>query len=552
MSTTTPRASTTRGPVSPAGKLGSAVDDRMTMARPTRRLMNKVFPDHWTFMLGEIALYSFIMLLLTGTYLTLFFDASMKEVIYNGSYVPLQGVGMSAAFESTLNITFDVRGGLIIRQIHHWAALLFMAAIVIHLLRIFFTGAFRKPRETNWVIGTILLLMGMAEGFMGYSLPDDLLSGTGLRVISGAILSFPVVGTWLHYLIFGGEFPGTLIVGRFYILHVLLIPGIILALIGVHLLLVVKQKHTQWPGAGRTENNVVGHRMYPIFAANGAALSMLSFGLMTALGGLVQINPIWLYGPYNPAQVTSGIQPDWYMAFGDGLIRLFPAWEIRAWGFTIPPAVFTVILLGPVFTGLVLYPWIEAKLTKDTALHNLLQRPRDVPVRTSLGAMSITFYLVLLISSGNDIIAEKFDISLNAMTWAGRIGLLILPPIIYWVTYRICLGLQQHDREVLEHGVETGIIRRLPHGEFIEIHQPLGPVDDHGHGALRYGGAAVPKKMNKIGGAGRAMRGFFTPIEAPAPVPGHDREIEASDGGAGNQLLGGQGKKETVSGSAGD
>jgi len=515
--TTNGRAERPLAPVSPIGKFAGAVDDRMTMAGPTRRLLNKVFPDHWTFMLGEIALYSFILLLLTGTYLTLFFDASMKEVVYDGSYVPLKGVTMSAAYESTVGISFDVRGGLIIRQMHHWAALLFMASIIVHLCRIFFTGAFRKPRETNWLIGTTLLLMGMAEGFMGYSLPDDLLSGTGLRVISGAILSFPIVGTWLHYLIFGGDFPGTLIIGRFYILHVLVIPGLILALIGVHLLLVVKQKHTQWPGPGRTEQNVVGHRMYPIFSAKAAALSMLTFGMIAGLAGLVQINPVWIYGPYNPSQVSSGAQPDWYMSFGDGLIRLFPAWEIRAWGFSLPPPFWAVIILGPVFTGLIFYPWIEAKLTRDRALHNLLQRPRDVPVRTGLGAMSLTFYMVLLISGGNDVIAEKFDISLNAMTWLGRIGLLLLPPAAYWITYRICLGLQQHDREVLEHGVETGIIKRLPHGEFIEVHQPLGQVDAHGHGALEYGGWAVPKKMNRIGGAGRAISGFFKPIET-APL----------------------------------
>jgi len=170
------------------------------------------------------------------------------------------------------------------------------------------------------------------------------------------------------------------------------------------------------------------------------------------------------------------------------------------------------------FTVLALYPMIERKLTGDTASHHLLQRPRDVPVRTALGAMGLTFYLVLMISGGNDVIADKFDISLNAMTWVGRIGVIILPPIVYVITYRICLGLQMHDREVLEHGIETGVIRRLPHGEFIEVHQPLGPVDEHGHGTLAYGGAPVPKRMNHIGAARRAVRGFFKPIEEPVQV----------------------------------
>lgn len=508
-----------RRPASKAGAVASEVDNRFTMAAPTRRMLNKVFPDHWSFMLGEIAMYAFIMLLLTGTYLALFFDASMKEVVYNGSYVPLQGVPMSAAYESTLNLSFDVRGGLIIRQMHHWAALLFMAAMLVHMLRVFFTGAFRKPRETNWLIGIVLIFLGIAEGFMGYSLPDDLLSGTGLRITSGVMLSIPFLGTFIHYALFGGEFPGSLIIGRFYILHVLLIPGIMLALIGAHLLLVFKQKHTQWPGPRATEDNVVGHRFYPIFAAKGAALSMLTFGVITLLGGLVQINAVWLLGPYDPSQVSSGSQPDWYMFWSEGMARLFPPWEIRVFGITIPEIFLAIAALGPIIVGFALYPMIERKLTGDNAHHNLLQRPRDVPVRTALGAMAITFYLVLSASGANDIIAEKFDISLNAMTWGGRIALVILPPIAYWVTYRICLGLQRHDREVLDHGIETGILVRSPNGGYFERHQPLGPVDEHGHSHLTYGGAPVPKKMNKVGGAGRAIRGFFFPIETPPTPP---------------------------------
>ncbi|MFV0534574.1 MAG: cytochrome b [Cumulibacter sp.] len=509
---------TARRPANKAAVVAGEIDDRMTMAAPTRRMLNKVFPDHWSFMLGEIALYSFIMLLLTGTYLTLFFDASMKEVIYDGSYVPLQGIPISAAYESTLNISFDVRGGLLIRQMHHWAALLFMASILVHLLRVFFTGAFRKPRETNWLIGVVLVFLGIAEGFMGYSLPDDLLSGTGLRITSGVIMSIPFLGTFIHYALFGGEFPGELIIGRFYILHVLLLPGIMIALIGAHLLLVFKQKHTQGPGAKATEQNVVGHRFYPIFMAKGGALAMLTFGVITALGGLVQINAVWMLGPYNPSQISSGSQPDWYMLWSEGMARLFPPWELRFWGITIPEIFLAINMLAPIIIGFILYPMIERKLTGDNASHNLLQRPRDVPVRTALGAMAISFYLVLSISGGNDVIAEKFDISLNAMTWAGRIAFLIVPPIAYWVTYRICLGLQQHDREVLEHGIETGILVRAPHGAYFERHQPLGETDEHGHTDLTYGGAAVPKKMNKVGGAGRGMRGFFRPIETP-PVP---------------------------------
>ena len=498
-----------------AGKSGVWIEERFRIAKPTRGLLNKVFPDHWSFMMGEIALYSFIVLLLTGTYLSFFFDASMGDVVYNGSYVPLRGVEMSRAYASTLHISFDVRGGLIIRQIHHWAALLFVAAMLIHMLRIFFTGAFRKPREVNWLIGLTLLVLGVVEGFAGYSLPDDLLSGTGLRIADAIILSIPLVGTWTSFLVFGGEFPGTEIVGRLYIVHVLLIPAILAALIGLHLAIMIRQKHTDFPGPGKTESTVTGIRFYPTFSAKATGFFFIVFGLLAALGGLAQINPIWLFGPYNPAQVSSGSQPDWYMAMLDGSTRLFPSWEIRLWGHTVPALFWPTVVLPGVLIGLAAaYPFLEAKLTRDRARHNLLQRPRDVPVRTSLGAMALTFCFVLFVSGGNDLIAKAFDISLNAMTWGGRIATLVLPPLAYVVTYRICLGLQRHDREVLEHGVETGIIKRLPTGEFIEVHQPLGPVDEHGHGVLPYAGSAVPKRMNKLGtGQLTHVRGFFYPVK---------------------------------------
>jgi ubiquinol-cytochrome c reductase cytochrome b subunit len=452
----------------------------------------------------------------------------MTEVRYDGSYSLLRGVEMSRAYDSTLNISFDVRGGLLMRQIHHWSALLFVAAMVAHMLRVFFTGGFRKPREVNWLLGVGLLTFGILEGFAGYSLPDDLLSGTGLRIAYAIILSIPVVGSWLAFGLFGSEFPGVDILPRLYIVHVLLIPGIILAFIAVHVGLVVLQKHTQFPGPGRREDNVVGERMYPLYGAKGGGFFFLIFGVTAALAGLFQINPIWLYGPYNPAQVSSGSQPDWYMGFLDGSTRIFPAWEIRFWNYTISPLIWpTLVLPGILFTLLALYPFIEARMTKDRSVHHLLQRPRDVPVRTSLGAMALAFYFVLLISGGNDIIADKFDISLNAMTWIGRISIIVLPPLAYSATYLLCLGLQRHDREVLEHGVETGIIKRLPSGEFIEVHQPLGPVDEHGHGELEYAGAPVPKRMNRITNPGRKAIGFLKQV--PDPGEGPDLGTEAGE-----------------------
>jgi ubiquinol-cytochrome c reductase cytochrome b subunit len=502
-------------------------DDRLKLARAARPYLNKVFPDHWTFMMGEIALYSFIVLLLTGTYLSFFFDPSAAAVVYHGRYVPMQGITMSRAYESTLNITFDVRGGLIIRQIHHWAALLFIAAMMVHMFRVFFTGAFRKPRELTWIVGLSMLGLSLLEGFIGYSMPDDLLSGTGLRIADAIILSVPVAGTWLSFLIFGGPFPGDLWIGRFYITHVLLIPALLAALIAVHLTLVVRHKHTQFPAAGRTEHTVTGERVYPIYAAKGGGFFFIVFGALAALGGLVQINPIWLYGPYEPAQVSAGSQPDWYMMFLDGSTRLMPSWEIRLWGYDIPPIFWpTVVLPTILFTLAGAYPFIEARMTNDRASHHLLQRPRDAPVRTSLGAMAITFYLVLFLSGGNDFIAHAFDISLNAMTWGGRILLLTLPPIAYTLVYRICLGLQRHDREVLEHGVETGIVTALPSGAFIEVHQPLSPAGR----PLDYAGTPVPKRMGQLGAASplKHIRGFFYPVREQPRIQAQLDELEAA------------------------
>jgi ubiquinol-cytochrome c reductase cytochrome b subunit len=380
-----------------------------------------VYPDHWSFVLGQIAIYSFIVLLLSGIYLMFFFDPSMREVTYEGSYAPLRGVDVSAAYDSVLDLSFDVRGGLFMRQLHHWAALLFVAAIVLHLLRVFFTGGFRRPRGSNWIIIVGLLALALLDGVTGYTVVDDLLSGTSLRIISAIILSIPLIGMWAHFALFDGDFPGEVIIGRLYVLHVLLVPGIMLALVAVHLLLTAKQKHTQFPGPGRTEHNVVGNRLFPTYAGKATGLFFLVFGVCAVLGGLVQINPVWLWGPYNPAHVSAAAQPDWYTMFLEGANRLFPAWDINLPGGYTIPAMFwpTVVLPGILFTLLAAYPVIERRLTGDTAKHHLLQRPRDVPVRTSLGMMAIAFYVVLLLAGAGDVIAETFDISLNAMIWSG-------------------------------------------------------------------------------------------------------------------------------------
>ena len=463
----------------PLAKAANALDERFTGAKGLKKAFNKVFPDHWSFMLGEIALYSFIVILLSGVYLTLWFKPSMTEIVYNGSYQPLRGVEMSEAYASTLNISFDVRGGLLMRQIHHWAALFFVASISVHLLRVFFTGAFRKPREANWIIGVILLILSVIEGFAGYSLPDDLLSGTGLRIAQAIMLASPLFGSWMAFFVFGGEFPGLDFIPRLYTVHVLLIPLIFLGLIAAHVGMVAYQKHTQYPGPGRTNKNVVGFPLLPVYMAKAGGFFFIVFGVTTLLAGIATINPVWLFGPYVPNQVSAGSQPDWYMGFLDGAVRLMPNWELYLFDHTlslnlmIPAMILPTIMIGVVIA----YPWIEKFATRDNAEHHLLDRPRNVPTRTALGAAFLAFYLVLFIESGNDLIATAFHLSINQVTVALRVGVFVIPALVFWSTKRLALSLQRRDIDRLMHGNETGKVLRLPHGEFIEVHAPLNERD---------------------------------------------------------------------------
>jgi ubiquinol-cytochrome c reductase cytochrome b subunit len=476
MTATTPD---TAPPTTVGGKAADYLDQRLGIAGAAKKNLRKIFPDHWSFMLGEIALYSFIVLLLSGIFLTLFFTPSMNEVTYNGSYTPLDGIKMSEAYASTVNISFDVRGGLLMRQIHHWAALVFVMAITVHMLRIFFTGAFRKPRELNWMIGFLLFVMALLEGFAGYSLPDDLLSGTGLRIAEGVILSIPIVGTYVSFFLFGGEFPGHDLVPRLFTIHILLVPGLILALITVHLILVFYQKHTQWAGPGRNNENVVGLPLLPVYTAKAGGFFFVVFGIITLLAGLVTINPIWTYGPYVPNQITAGSQPDWYIGFLEGSLRMMPNLEWNFWGHTLSLNVLvpSLIVPGILFTGLAVYPFVEAWVTGDKREHHILDRPRNMPTRTAIGVAGCTFYAVLWVVGGNDIIATHFHLSLESITWVGRVVVFVGPAFAFWITRRICFGLQRADRDKVLHGREAGIIIRSPEGEFSEVHAPLSAGD---------------------------------------------------------------------------
>ncbi|UKY49694.1 cytochrome b [Streptomyces inhibens] len=480
MSNETSATTTRRGQAPRGERIADWADGRLGIYSLAKSNMRKIFPDHWSFMLGEVALYSFIIIILTGVYLTLFFHPSMAEVTYHGSYVPMQGIRMTQAFESTLNISFDVRGGLLIRQIHHWAALVFLAAMMVHMMRVFFTGAFRKPREVNWLFGFLLFVLGMFTGFTGYSLPDDLLSGTGVRFIEGVILAMPLVGSYLQMFIFGGEFPGHDIIPRFFTVHVLLLPGIMLGLLVAHLILVFYHKHTQFPGAGKTNNNVVGMPLLPVYMAKAGGFFFLVFGVISVIAAIASINPVWAIGPYRPDQVSTGAQPDWYMGFAEGLVRVMPGWEWNFWGHTVNFGVLIPILIFPlVLVAIAVYPFVESWVKGDKREHHILDRPRNVPTRTGFGVAWLVAYFVMLIGGGNDLWATHFHLSLNSLTWFVRIGFFVLPVLAFIATKRICMGLQRRDKDKVLHGRESGIIKRLPHGEFIEVHEPLSQEQLH-------------------------------------------------------------------------
>jgi ubiquinol-cytochrome c reductase cytochrome b subunit len=381
---------------------------------------------------------------------------------------------------------------------------------------VFFTGAFRRPRRLKWTVGLLVFWTGVVAGYTGYMMLDDGMSGTGMQILQGIVLSIPVAGTWLASSIFGGDFPGDVIIGRMYFLHALLLPGLLAGLLIVQIGLRLRQKPIRWPGRRRA----AGERVFPRFVMRQAGLFMLVFAVIALLGGMVQVNPVWLFGPARAADVSSLSQPAWYVMFLDGAVRLMPPWELTlpiGDGYTVPPIFWAAVVLpGLLFALPMAYPFLEARARRDRREYHALDRPRDVPARTALGAMAVTFYLVLTLAGAGDFISFSFNISTNALTWAGRIGLLLLPPLAYWITHRICLGLQQHDRQVLAHGVETGIIRRLPNGGFTEIHQPLAAPGPDGRTALAYAGRAVPKKMNHLGALAPAARGFLRPVEGPA------------------------------------
>jgi ubiquinol-cytochrome c reductase cytochrome b subunit len=420
------------------------LDDRLGTSHFLKHALRKAFPDHWSFMLGEINVYCFAVLVATGTFLALNFDPTPSKIVYHGPYALLDGTSMSRAYASTLDLSFSIDSGLLLRQVHHWAALVFLAGIIAHMSRVFFTGAFRKPREINWFAGIALLGCAMLEGFTGYSLPDDLLSGIGLRIADAVALSVPVVGTWASFLLLGGAFPSPHLTGRLFTTHVFILPAVIAGLIGVHLAIVWRQKHTQFRGPGKREDNVVGSPLFPTYTAKSIALGLGTLAVLVLLGAFAQINPIWLYGPYDPSAAMSPAQPDWYVGWLDGALRMGPPWAIHLFGHMIPSPFFPAVLLpGIVFTGLLLWPYIEQFFTHDADSHNLLDRVRDAPVRTGVGVALLTFAFGLTMAGSGDVQARYLHVSVERLNDGWRIFCIGAPFVAFGIAYAVARELRE-------------------------------------------------------------------------------------------------------------
>lgn len=446
-----------------------ATDERLEGGTFLSRNLKKVFPDHWSYMLGEVALYSFVFLVLSGTFLAFFFVASPETMTYTGPYEPLAGQQVSAAYNSVLRITFEVPAGLVMRQSHHWAALIFAGAVIFHMLRVFFTGAFRKPRELSWMTGFTLFTLTVGAGATGYSLPDDLLSGSGLRIMFSAVQSIPVVGTWLAFMLFGGAWPDPALIPRIFFAHVFIIPLAILGIMGMHLAMVWHQTHTQQRGKGRTEDTVHGTPVWPKFAMKSIGLMFVVWGMIVGLGGLAQINPVWLWGQYVPYSGPSPAQPDYYAGWLEGLLRLWPNWEFSIFGHTIGELFLpAVVVPGIIFTTIALWPWLEAWVSGDHDKHNFSQRPREAPVRTAIGAAGLAFMTVLMLAGSNDVLAKFLGVEVDTLNTVLKYAIFLVPPAAGLATLRICRDLQRRDPHPIEDH-ERMTVQRNTAGGFDEV-----------------------------------------------------------------------------------
>jgi ubiquinol-cytochrome c reductase cytochrome b subunit len=444
------------------------LDTRTGQSPLLKKLMRYVFPDHWSFMLGEIALYCFVVLVGTGIYLTFFFEPSTHQVVYHGEYAPLRGQTMSEAYRSMLDLSFRTKAGLLMRQTHHWAADVFLVAITLHVLRVFFTGAFRKPRELTYYAGVLMLALALFEGFAGYSLGDDLLSGMGLVIAYSVVMSLPLFGANLALLIWHGPFPGTdQFFSRLYIAHVLLVPVAIGVLLTFHLVSIAFTHHSQFRGSREREDNVVGVPAWPGYTFRTLGLAFAVAGVLFLLGGLVQINPVWQWGPFEPSQSTNGAQPDWYLGWLIGALRLMPNWEPHIGSYTLIPNAFWGGAFFPliVFGFLFFWPALERWITGDDRVHHLLDRPRDAPWRTAVGVGFFTWVGMIFFAGSSDRVFVEINISYEAQIHVYQVLVFVIPLVAAFIAKRWCEELLSRELHPLR-GPGGGRVQRSASGGF--------------------------------------------------------------------------------------
>lgn len=440
-----------------------------------RRLGEHRVHLRWSNLFGVVTFACLLVLAITGVLLAFWYTPSNDLVTYDGPYEPLHGTTVTAAFDSTMRISFEQTGGLLVRQTHHWAALVMPASIIMQLLVTFFTGGFRRPRQPSWVLLVGAFVLTLAAGWSGYALPDDMLSGTGLRIVEGVVLSIPFIGTWAANLMFGGRFPGQ-ILENLYPLHAVAAPVLIAVVIAVRAALALRHGQADRPGPA---SGSLGLRLWPDAAFRAAGMVGVTGAVLVLLGATSTISPIWAYGPVSVGEVGAGSQPDWYMGFLDGALRLVPVgWETEWLGWTVTFATLAPLaVVGGYFALLIVYPYVEAWVEQDRAPHHVLDRPRNVPVRTAIGVAGVLFYGILWGAASADVVSTEFSVPFETIIATLQVALLVGPPLAFEATRRICVGLQRKDREVALHGHETGRIVRLPNGGYAEVHRPADDAE---------------------------------------------------------------------------
>ncbi|WP_146418071.1 cytochrome b [Haloarcula hispanica] len=405
--------------------------------------LGKAFPAEDSFLLGEVALFCFLLLILSGVFLGFFFEPSTSDVEYDGSVQKFQGEEMPEAFVSVLHITYDVPFGMFIRRLHHWAAHLFVASIGLHMLRVFFTGAYRNPREPNWIVGTGLAALSMGAAYTGYALPFDEFAATATSIGYNLTISIPLLGDFLGQVVFGGEFPSSATIPRLYFLHVLVIPAAIAVGLAVHMAILIRQKHTEAPRDGdvtggrqsvdeEDDDIIIGLPAFPNQAAVSAVVFFVTAATLSALAGLLPVHNVAEYGPNDPAATPELIMPDWFLMWVYGFLKLLP--QIS---FNVGPAhingefIGGIVLPGLVFAAVALWPFIDR--TEPT---HFTADPLDRPWQTGVGVAAVAFIMIASIAGMNNILADQvLGTTTNVVNPILTAALLVVPPIFGGITY---------------------------------------------------------------------------------------------------------------------